>query len=1123
MREEARSRRRGGLIRRTIAGASLLAGVWAASIAAPAAATPPEKEKQSSAVLKVRVELLPGQTEKVVDPSLPEMIPVAILGGPEFDVRSLDPASISLGGAAVAKYDDGSLATYRDVNHDRKEDMVVQILSSRLRIPRDSSRALLIGKTLRGGWIEGSASVETAQHVRAEHGRSARTSPLVEKLPPIPVAIDILPGNPSKRIDLGNRGTVEVAVLSAPDFDATSLDPSFLTLAGSPVTRRKGHGMGEFKDVNGDGLNDLIVEAPKQLLHLKVGDTEAELRGMTPAGRQVRGVGRIQIGDKATMVFDSESLQPSSSSGSQPTPDFYQEAGITINDNAPATPYPSSITVSGVPGVISKVTVTLKGLTHSYPDDIDILLVGPTGQSLILMSDVGGQGPGVSNIDMTFDDDAYYQLTPVNTPGTYTYQPINFGSGDVFPGPAPAPSPATGLSAFNGTNPNGVWSLYVLDDLAGDSGSISRGWSIDFTTAIEVCNSTPIAIFDNAAAAPYPSPINVAGLPEAISKVSVKLNGLSHTYPDDIDMLLEGPAGQTAMVMSDAGGIGPGVASETLVLDDNAALALDPSANPVNGTYQPLDLLPGDTMLGLAPAGPYQSPLYQFDGTNPNGFWHLWIVDDASGDSGSMSGGWCLDITTRTPDVTGNSTYLTIPAGAPSTTSGTASLYPSPITVSGIDEAVVSKITVTLNGLSHTYPQDLDILLVGPTGVQVMLMSDVGGVGPGMSNATLTFDDAGPPIPVSSNIPSGTYHPSNDDSGGADTFPFPAPPLNIWNFLSIFYNEHMNGTWNLYVVDDAAGDVGSLSGGWTLTIQTYLNSSDNVSPFSRCDFSGFTIPYGSPGTTLGPATPYPSNITTGTYPGYPGSLSELKTRVTLYGLTHSFPQDLDIALVGPEGLSVMLMSDAGGIGPGVNNVNLTFDDDAAAPVAQGTNPMSGVYRPTNYDDGFADSFAASCPPACSIFPNPTAPFGSSLSVLKGTNPYNWELFIMDDGTGDVGSLQGWCIEFLPSLTAGEVTNLRWTSSTQLEWDAAPNATSYDLFRGDPSQLASLKDPTVDSCPRGSTLTQAFAGLTETPALGAFHWYLVRGHNAQGEGAPGFSWNGSLSLARLQEGSGVACP
>ena len=42
-----------------------------------------------------------------------------------------------------------------------------------------------------------------------------------------------------------------------------------------------------------------------------------------------------------------------------------------------ATPYPSNIFVTGLPGQVTKVTATLKGLTHSAPIDFDVLLSGP--------------------------------------------------------------------------------------------------------------------------------------------------------------------------------------------------------------------------------------------------------------------------------------------------------------------------------------------------------------------------------------------------------------------------------------------------------------------------------------------------------------------------------------------------------------------------------------------------------------------------------------------------------------------------------------------------------------------------------------------------------------------------
>ncbi|PFK04105.1 hypothetical protein, partial [Bacillus cereus] len=65
---------------------------------------------------------------------------------------------------------------------------------------------------------------------------------------------------------------------------------------------------------------------------------------------------------------------------------FANPTQIIINDNAPASPYPSSIEVTGLCTTITKVIVTLKNISHPTPANIDILLVGPQGQTVILMS-----------------------------------------------------------------------------------------------------------------------------------------------------------------------------------------------------------------------------------------------------------------------------------------------------------------------------------------------------------------------------------------------------------------------------------------------------------------------------------------------------------------------------------------------------------------------------------------------------------------------------------------------------------------------------------------------------------------------------------------------------------------
>lgn len=153
-----------------------------------------------------------------------------------------------------------------------------------------------------------------------------------------------------------------------------------------------------------------------------------------------------------------------------------------------------------------------------------------------------------------------------------------------------------------------------------------------------------------------------------------------------------------------------------------------------------------------------------------------------------------------------------------------ASLYPSPITVAG-ETGVVERVSVTINGFSHAFPADTDFLLVSPSGRKSVLMSDFGGGSPGTSNINVTLDDyAAMPVPstVTGNtgVPfvTGTYRPAN--SGTTDLFPAPAPAAPYTYTLSAFNGDNPNGTWNLYIIDDANLDGGSISGGWTLTFDT---------------------------------------------------------------------------------------------------------------------------------------------------------------------------------------------------------------------------------------------------------------------------------------------------------------
>jgi Ca2+-binding RTX toxin-like protein len=179
--------------------------------------------------------------------------------------------------------------------------------------------------------------------------------------------------------------------------------------------------------------------------------------------------------------------------------------GITINDMNAATPYPSTIGVSGLPGTVVRARVTLNGVNHAIPEDIDVLLVGPTGAKTFLMSDVCGniaEGDLAGHV-FTFDDAAGAQLPSEAQCSSGTFRPTNFDDSDgtdVFPtlnGPPVGPYAAT-LSVFAGTAPNGTWQLFVRDDKTVGTGSIAGGWSLDLLPSV-TCGGKQATIAGTAA------------------------------------------------------------------------------------------------------------------------------------------------------------------------------------------------------------------------------------------------------------------------------------------------------------------------------------------------------------------------------------------------------------------------------------------------------------------------------------------------------------------------------------------------------------------------------------------------------------------------------------------------
>src|SRR5262249_51214403 len=143
-----------------------------------------------------------------------------------------------------------------------------------------------------------------------------------------------------------------------------------------------------------------------------------------------------------------------------------------------SNPLYSEIPVSGRQGTIDYMQVELVGLSHTFPDDIDLYFGSvPTGHAL-LMSDCGGRNatsnlhpdfiptsvPTTSFTTYALDDSAQIYSSNSFTPIHY-YRGTNYDTAEGVGYP-------TDLANFIGDSPNQTWRIDARDDAAGDSGSM---------------------------------------------------------------------------------------------------------------------------------------------------------------------------------------------------------------------------------------------------------------------------------------------------------------------------------------------------------------------------------------------------------------------------------------------------------------------------------------------------------------------------------------------------------------------------------------------------------------------------------------------------------------------------
>jgi hypothetical protein len=162
------------------------------------------------------------------------------------------------------------------------------------------------------------------------------------------------------------------------------------------------------------------------------------------------------------------------------------------------------------------------------------------------------------------------------------------------------------------------------------------------------------------------------------------------------------------------------------------------------------------------------------------------------------------------------------------------------------------------------------------------------------------------------------------------------------------------------------------------------------------------FPTGDANGLIGPAPHYPSTIAVS---GVAGTVT--KVTATVIGLGSASPDDIDMALVGPDGAQVMLMSDACGQNPStLSEATWTFDD-AAPSFLSDNGPCTGqvgTFKPSNYENPELDDLSKEAG-------GPPPPYTNALSALAGGSPDGtWKLFVLDDSDDFVGfTFDAWAL------------------------------------------------------------------------------------------------------------------
>lgn len=700
-----------------------------------------------------------------------------------------------------------------------------------------------------------------------------------------------------------------------------------------------------------------------------------------------------------------------------PDPDYSLQSG-------PAKPYPSVITVSNLSGVLGKVTVAVSNLTHSYPGDVNLLLVAPNGAKTLLMSHAGSMAS--ANVNLAFDDSAVSNLPELGFLVSGVWRPTLYGTAPEFPAPAPGSPYTNSLAVLNAGNPNGTWSLYAYDDFNGDAGSISNGWSLGLTMLAPV--NLPADLSVSGVATPglilaggsltYTFTITNKG-PNHASSVS-----FTNNLPPGV-MLVNASTSPGAALLTSAtsvhasfGTLNTGVVATVTVEVIPSASVIPPGNNSAfltniaNVTAGEDDLEPVNNVAPVVTTVTRPVADVEVEG--------LVVAPDPAVIGISLTNR--IVVANRGPETALNVVLTSTTRGACTNVAGTTTtnlnnLAPNQsATVTFVlpvanSSFCIGRLTNTVSVATDS--QDTNTAN-NTTNCIVSVTNPAPRIVPG--DAVLTYESG----PVNGAVDSGetvTFELALRNVGYANTTTNFTATLQTAGGVTPRSGPQIYGQMGTNGQPVSKPFSFTAAGGNGGEVRATLKLQDGATPLDPpVDFT-FALPvtahFPSSAAIIipdhGAATPYGSVITVANLTGVVS-----KVTVRLEEITHSFPSDVSVLLEGPAGGNTLVMSRAGG-GYALTNLTLTFDDaetnDFLPYAGQITNK---TYRPSSYFG-----------PVTLPGPAPSGPYNASLVALNGWAPNgDWKLYVYDDAIGDSGFiLCGWSLDLQTVIPLRDVVDL----------------------------------------------------------------------------------------------------